>query len=212
MSCTYPANKGILTVCVWLSGCWSADRNTAAKTYGTQSSDLDQQRLRRPSRFLFRDPIKKLYKTSEEDVNFTVKKDPTHEGQKGRKGGIRRSTDVQTAWGIYLRGLQSDFSAWRKRVDSVWLVTSKWICKECVLLWKLAWETSCIYVTYRMKDVDGCSLHWAHGLMVITSLVFLPFLAHLPFSVLTFFSCHTGGNIWREAAICYESYHTLNQM
>lgn len=70
------------------------------------------------------------------------------------------------------------------------------------------------HIPSREKDADGCFLHWAGGLMVITSLVFFfPFPACLPFSVLTFFSCQTPleeGSHLLQITSCSESNVTMH--
>lgn len=102
-----------------------------------------------------------------------------------RKEALGRSTDVQTAWSTYLRCLQSYFTAWRQRTDSVWLLTSKWICEECTALQiSLGDILYLCHIPSRGKDADGCSLYWADGLIVITSPFFF-FLPLPPFSLLS---------------------------
>lgn len=106
-----------------------------------------------------------------------------------RKEALSRSTDVQTAWSTYLRCLQFYFTAWRQRDDSVWLLTSKWICEECAALQiSLGDILYLCHIPSREKDADGCSFYWADGLIVITSRFFFFlffFFLLLPFSLLS---------------------------
>lgn len=102
--------------------------------------------------------------------------------KKGRKRGISRSTDVQTAWSTYLRGLQSYFTTWRQK---------SWFCLTANFKMNLQRVCTALQISLgdilylchtpsRERDADGCSLYWEDVLMVITSLVFF-----LPFSILS---------------------------
>lgn len=89
---------------------------------------------------------------------------------------------MQTARSTYLRSLWSYFTTWKEK---------SWFCLTAnfkMNLWRVctAQQISLQDILYPChkpcrEDRDGCFLYWADGLMVII----------LPFSVLTFFSCHT---------------------
>lgn len=84
---------------------------------------------------------------------------------------------MQTAWSTYLRGLRFYFTTWRQK---------SWFCLTANFKMNLGRVCTALQISLgdilylchipsREKDADGCSLYWADGLMVITSLVFPPF-------------------------------------
>lgn len=139
MRCMYPANNGVRTL-----SCISAMR-----TYGIHTSLIhsheEQRRLR---------SLKGLLSSKETALNtrgrcklHCQKKYCTGEAKgKGRKH-LQIDWCANSLENIFKRSPVLFNYMEAKRADSVWLLTSKWICKECVLLCKLARETFCIYVT-----------------------------------------------------------------
>lgn len=185
MRCTYPVNKGVLTpscgsavAVLWaITLLWKhmAYRSLACSHEGLGEEAKGSSVWISGEGIVFRKKKHNKNK-SEEDVNLTVEKHRTPEKRGGWKRGISRSTDVQAALSTYCKGSPSNYTMWRQ---------NSWFCETVNIKMNLlgvcvAPQISLGDILYLChipsgkKDADGWSLCSADGLMVITSLLFLP--------------------------------------
>lgn len=194
---------------MWFSGCYAAVKHMANKSLVFFSPHENEQRLKKPTGLLFRYPVKELNKTSQKDIKFTVKKIPHMRGKREGREALADQLMCKQPGVHFLRSLPSYFTTWRENSWFGLTANFKTNLRRLCTARQIS-PGDILYLCHKLsrEDGDGCSLHCAHGLMVIMCLIFPP--SSILSSILSFKFLHVK-RLWK-AAICYELYSVLNQM